>query len=222
MSENVNDIEQVDEAPAQASGQANDAALESLQRENDKMRAKLDELLGEAKRAKEAKRKAELEAAQAAEAKARKDGDFEQLLKSSETEREALRAELEGLRGEVKRKAVDAEAMRLATTLTSDTAKAELLAEKFAQRLALSEDGFRVLDEAGQLTVSPVDELTKQLQERFAFLVDGSRASGGGAIGANGSAAQRSTKVWSDYNGAELSQIRQTDAAEYERLKNTR
>ena len=188
-----------------------------LQRETEAMRAKMQELLDEAKRAKETKREAEAEAQRAAEEKARKEGDFEQLLKSSESEREALKGELEALRQSIKTEKVQAEAMKMAAGLTKDTAKAELLAEKIAQRLSLSEDGIKVLDEAGQLTVSPVEDLKNQIIERYAFLIDGSQASGGGATGANGSAVKM--KAFNEYSGAELAEIRRNDPTAYDRLK---
>lgn len=217
-------MENENQAPEGANPAASTAEVDTLKAQNaellketEAMRAKMAELLDEAKRAKEIKREAEAQAQRAAEDKARKEGDFEQLLKSSESERETLKAQLEALQQSIKTEKVQGEAMKMAANLTKDTAKAELLAEKIAQRLTLSDDGLKVLDEAGRLTVSPVEELKNQIVERYAFLIDGSQASGGGATGASGSAVK--LKSFSEYSGAELAQIRRDDPAAYDRLK---
>jgi len=191
-----------------------------LLKETEAMRAKMQELLDEAKKAKDVKRQAEMEAQKAAAEKAKNEGDFEQLLKSSEAERETLKSELEQLKRSIKAEKINGEAAKLASKLTKDTVRAELLAEKFAQRLTLTDDGIKVLDEAGQLTVSPIDDLVTQISSRYQILVDGSQASGGGATGANGSAGM--SKKWSDYSTGELSDIRKQSPEEYERLRATR
>jgi len=208
------------EVETQKPATADNSVIDTLKSENAAMKAKIDELLGEAKRAKEMRRQAEAEAEKAAQDKARKDGDFEQLLKSSESEREALKSELEQLKKSIRAEKINGEAAKLASKLTKDTVRAELLAEKFAQRLTLTDDGIKVLDEAGQLTVSPIDDLVTQISSRYQILVDGSQASGGGATGANGSAGM--SKKWGDYSPAQLSDIRKQSPDEYERLKATR
>jgi len=193
------------------------AELARLKEENARMQAKLDELLSETKKAKEAKREAEEEAKRASEDKAKRENDFEQLYKSAQERINALEAERQASLEAQKQSLIKTEAAKLAGTLTKDTAKAELLAEKFANRLAVSENGVQVLDESGNLTVSSLDELIGSVKSKYAFLVDAG-SSGGGATGANGGAV-KSTKKFNEMTGAELSALRRENPSEYARLK---
>ena len=81
--------------------------------------------------------------------------------------------------------------------MTRDTARAKLLTEKLAARLSVTDDGIKVLDQSGSLTVSSLDELTHQIKTEYPFLVDGSQASGGAAQGskAGGSDLKQVTRT---------------------------
>jgi len=156
----------------------------ALKAENESMKAKMNELLGETKQAKaRAKQEAEERAALANE-KAKKDGDFEQLYKSSSEQALQYKEQLESLANSVSNEKRNAEAMKLAMQL-ADGYNAELLAEKIALRLKNTDEGIKVLDSNGQLTVSTVEDLKAEFSanERFASLLKGNQSSGGGAAG---------------------------------------
>ena len=179
------------------------ALIESKQQEFEEsttgLKKKVDELLGEKKREAEKRREAEERAKQEATEKAKKENDFEQLYKSSEAERTALSEKLAGLQKTMTQEKVQGEAARIAAGLTKDTGKASLLSEQLSKRLAFTDEGLKVLDEQGNLTVSTLDDLTAQVKDRYAFLVDGSPASGGGATRSQGGA------------GAEVKEMSRTD-----------
>ena len=95
---------------------------------------------------------------------------------------------------------INTEALRIGTQLApSDARRAKLLAKEAAARLDLGDNGFTVLDENGKPTISQVSELAGMLSSQFDFLVDGSKASGGGAVGGSGGAAKTLTMKRTDF-----------------------
>lgn len=199
---------------------SNNAELDALKVENERMKAKLDELLAETKKAKEAKRQAEEVAEKERLEKAKGENDFKQLYESAMSENEKLKSEIEGMKKQSVESRLNSEAAKLASGLTKDTAKAEILAEKIRARLSFDGEGFKVLDESGALTVSPVESLVASVKDRYAFLVDASGSTGGGASGAsNGGAVKVGNKKFNEYTGAELSEIRRSDPQRYAQLK---
>ena len=159
------------------------------------LKNKVDELLGE-KKALEKRRNEESEQARlAAEQKSKESGDFKQLYESQKQEAERFKTELETLNERVKTQSLSAEASRIAATLTKDTARARLLTRQIESRLRLTDEGFKVTDEAGNLTVSTVDDLTANIKTVYPFLVDGSQASGGAASGSKGGAGDSQKQV---------------------------
>jgi len=168
-----------------------DTMIKDLQQQFTAVKSKADQLLDETKKAKarareeaEAKEKAELE-------RARKNGDFEQLLKSSETERQTLANELNELRNRISSEKTRTEAMKVAAEL-ADGSNAEILSEFVSRRLKYTDDGLKVLNESGELTVSTLDELKREFENssKFKSLLRGSQASGGGAQGGGSGAAK--------------------------------
>ena len=91
----------------------NSAELEQLRSDNASMKAKMDELLTEAKKAKAAKRQVETEAQQEQERIAQQQGDYEQLHKSSVERYEATVEELNALRGTIAKEKQNNVAMKL-------------------------------------------------------------------------------------------------------------
>jgi hypothetical protein len=163
---------------------------DALVSDNAKMKGHMDTLLGETKTAKAlAKQQAE-DATQLANDKAKKDGDFEQLYNSSTEQATGYKAELEALKGSISTSNTNREAMSIAMQL-ADGFNAELLSEKIAQRLKYTDEGVKVLDVNGQLTVSTVEDLKNEFSnnERFASLLKGNQSSGGGASGGKSSGA---------------------------------
>ncbi len=162
--------------------------IEQNKTETAAMQSKMDELLTETKKAKQTAKDETEAAAKAAADKAKAEGDFEQLYNASQEEAAKYKKENDDLRAGISTGKLKAEAARIAAGLTKDTARAELLTEKLEKRLKLTDDGIKVLDDSGQLTVSSIDDLTSDIKKKYEFLVDGSQASGGGANGGGGGA----------------------------------
>jgi len=170
------------------------AEVEQLMADNAAMKAKMDELLTEAKKAKQAKRDIESETQSERERIAKEKGDYEQLHKSSQERYESTVAELESLRGTIAQEKKGNVAMKLAAEI-ADGANAELLSEFIGRRLKFHDDGVKVTDNSGNLTVSSLSDLKTEFQNdaRYSALLKGNQSSGGGASG--GSNSSGATKV---------------------------
>ena len=174
----------------------------ALQLEVKRLSDHAEVLLGETKQAK-AKAKAEAEEkALMADEKARKDGDFEQLFKSSSDQVKLYKDQLDNLTSSIATEKRNSEAMKIATQL-ADGYNAELLSEKIAQRLKYTDEGVKILDSNGQLTVSTVEDLKNEFQsnERFASLLKGNQSSGGGAPGGKSGSAASKVIQRADFEG---------------------
>ncbi len=174
------------------------AQMAEMQKSNESLKAKNEELLTETKKAKNIRREAEEKARKAAEEKAKADGDHEQLYKSSEEARRKLEEELNGLKGTIANKERDNAAMKIATEL-ADGDNAALLSEFVSKRLKFTEEGLKVTDEKGDLTVSSLTDLKESFKNdpRYAALLKGNQSSGGGASGGSnsGGAAKQKTRA---------------------------
>jgi len=194
------DEEQI--AAMQAENEAFKTKIAELSGNTESMQAKMDQLLGETKKAKQEREAAENLAKQAADAKAKEAGDFEQLHKSSEEARQSLEKQLQGMRDGIAGEKRNNAAMRIATEL-ADGANAEILSEFISRRLKHTDDGLKVTNDSGELTVSSVDELTQEFKNnaRFAALLKGNQSGGGGATGGSkgGSAANEISRA--DFEG---------------------
>jgi len=165
------------------------------------LKRKVDELLGEKKAAQQKAIEAEQLARLESQEKLKKANDYEQLYNSSETEREKASTELASLRAAIEQQNVNGKAVEVATELTKDTARAKLLAAQIQSRLSLVDGEIRVLDGTGNLTVSTIEELTTSIKAEYPFLVDGSQAAGGGAIGNSSGAGDSKTVSRTDFDG---------------------
>ena len=76
-----------------------------------------------------------------------------------------------------------------------------MLAAQIQSRLSLVDGEIRVLDGTGNLTVSTIEELTSSIKAEYPFLVDGSQAAGGGAIGNSSGAGDSKTVSRTDFDG---------------------
>ncbi|WP_312381614.1 hypothetical protein [Stutzerimonas balearica] len=190
------------------------------------LKAKLEELLGESKAAKAKAREAEEAAKKAEEERARKAGDVEALensWKEKLTKREQeLLSERESLASQIKELTVGRAATDLAAELAvQGSAKALLphLQARLSMDLRDGKPTVVVLDANGKPSAATLEELKAEFvnDPAFAPLIVGSKASGSGASGAKpgGGAA----KKFDEYTGAELSAIRKSDPALYDRLK---
>ena len=160
------------------------------------LKQKIDKLLGEKKTAQQKAVEAEERAKAEAAEKLKKANDFEQLYNSSEAERQKTANELTDLKNTILR----SEASSIASGMTKDTARAKLLTEQIQSRLSFVDGEVRVLDANGNLTVSTINELTNSIKAEYPFLIDGSKSTGGGAVGGNSSGAEISkTKSRADF-----------------------
>lgn len=190
------------------------------------LKAKLEELLGESKAAKAKAREAEEAAKKAEEERARRAGDVEALENSwreklTKREQELL-ADRDSLASQIKELTVGRAATDLAAELAvQGSAKALLphLQARLSMDLRDGKPTVVVLDANGKPSAATLEELKTEFvnDPAFAPLIVGSKASGSGASGAKpgGGAA----KKFNEYTGAELSAIRNSDPALYQRLK---
>lgn len=176
--------------------------FQSLTDENAKMKAHMDTLLGETKQAKALAKQQADDATKLANDKAKKDGDFEQLYNSSTEQANGYRTQLESLQGTISSDKTNSAAMSLAVQL-ADGYNAELLSEKIALRLKYTDEGVKVLDANGQLTVSSIEDLKAEFSgnERYASLLKGNQSSGGGAPGGNNSGAASKLLTRAEFDG---------------------
>jgi chromosome segregation ATPase len=167
----------------------------------DALKAKNEELLGE-KKAAQKKAQEEADARQkAADEAAAKSGDVDALNKSWEAKlakREAELAEAVKERdGKLFDLTVNAEARRIASELALP-GSADVLLPHIKARLKYENGQVAVLDAEGKLSASTLDDLAKEIASdaRFAPVIVGSRATGGGANGSHtrGGAAKTVTR----------------------------
>ena len=164
-----------------------DKIIEDLKKQLEAVLAKKDELLSEAKAAKNKAKELEQQKEQEAADKAKKDGDFEQLLKSSEKARDKLQKELDTIKHQVSSKEIENEAMRLASDL-ADGPNAKLLSRFIKDRLDFNDNQIKVKDKDGNLSVTTTEELKEEFRamDDYKALLRGSKATGGNAAGSTG------------------------------------
>jgi hypothetical protein len=164
-----------------------------FQSQLEKVNAKNQELLSEKKREQEKARAAEEAAKKEQEEKLLASNNYEELHKSSEEERKKALQELQELKDNIAKEKRDNVATKVAAEL-AEGSNVELLAEFVARRLKHADDGIKVLNESGELTVSTLDDLKRDFQSdaRYASLLKGNQSSGGGANGgSDGSGASK-------------------------------
>lgn len=169
--------------------------------DNTSMKSKMDELLSETKKAKSAKKEADNLIIAAQDDKAKKDGDFEQLFKSSEQKIASLQDENAGLKSDRSKGKIN----NIATTIASELAdgpNAGIIKDYIAKRLGDTDDGVKVLDSSGNLTVSTVEDLKNEFKNdsRWNSLLRGNQSSGGGAPGGKSSSAASNEMKLSDFD----------------------
>lgn len=166
--------------------------ITALQKEKEAMSNRMNELLGETKKAKEERLKADRAAAEESRKKAEAEGNYQQLFESSEKERQTLAQQLEEMKHLTASEKVNGTAMKLALGLEPlNDAAAEDLAGHIAKRLKYVDNELKVVDGNGNLTVSTTQDLIKEMQAsgRFSFYLKGNQSTGGGANGGRGSAS---------------------------------
>ena len=165
------------------------------------MKVKNEELLGETKAAKAARRKAEEDAQAEVERIATESGNHEQLYQSLQGKYSSLEGEFEGLKGTVATEKRNNAAMKIATEL-ADGSNADLLSEFISRRLKFTDDGVKVTDSSGALTVSSLTDLATEFKNdtRYAALLKGNQSSGGGASGGGNGGGAAKTMARTEFN----------------------
>ena len=148
------------------------ANVESLTSSTSSMQAKMDQLLSETKTAKSAAKQAAEEAQKILDDKALADNNFEELYKSSEAKNQKLMEDFNGLRENISQKDRSSMASKIANQL-AEGQNAELLSTFIAPRLKSTDDGIKILDANGALTVLTPDELATEFKssDRYAALL---------------------------------------------------
>lgn len=181
------------------------------------LKNKVDELLGEKKSAtQKAKELEEYQKTQEEERMKEKE-QFRELYEREQESKRELQEKYEEFQSKIQKQTINSEATKLASELTRDTARGELLQEKVSQYAKYSDDG--VVFELGGVPVEK-DKILSHLREKYPFLVDGSGATGGGAAGTDNGRAVTTQKSFNEMTGGELSELRAENPTEYDRLRN--
>ena len=160
----------------------------ALEEQLAKLKENNSSLVEEKRKETEAKQLLAEEARKTAQELAKKNGDYDQVLKSAEEERNKALEKLSTIEKRIAQKEVESLAVRLASEIAYDSDAAELLSEQFVKRLKYSEDGIKITNNKGELTVSTADELVKEFQAtpKFKALLKGTQANGGRPTQATG------------------------------------
>lgn len=181
------------------------------------LRNQVQTLLTEKKEEKRKRDAAEAEQRRLQEESQRANGEYEQLYTSSQQALEQERTRLAELTASIERRDLTSAASKVSSSI-ADGENAEILAEFVQRRLKIVDGQVKVTDAAGNLTIATLEDLAKEFQQapRYAALVRGTQANGGGAAGGKGGGA---TKTWDQMTGMERVELRRTNPAEHARMK---
>tara|TARA_R110000851_G_scaffold33896_4_gene90402 strand:+ start:7994 stop:8695 length:702 start_codon:yes stop_codon:yes gene_type:complete len=146
--------------------------------------------------------------------------EWEQLAKSEREQREQRDKELAELRDEVANGKRTNSAESIVAGLidkdaTGGVQRYNLLKKEAMQFIAHTPEGVKINGPDGEAWNGK--QLGEYLSQQYPFLVDGSKASGGGAPGSSGGGAV--SKSWDQLSGMERVELRRNDPAEHQRLK---
>ncbi len=169
----------------QAELEARDISVADLNKQLDAVKGHSDKLLSEAKAAKKKAKDASEAKELATMEKAKADGNMEQLFNSSESKRLGLEKELQELQNKISKEQLNNVALKLAGEM-AEGHNAELLSTFLGQRIKVIDGETKVLDKAGDLTVSSLQDLKNEFtsDDRYKALLRGTKSTGGGANGA--------------------------------------
>jgi len=168
--------------------------------DNASMKSKMEELLGETKKAKAASRKAEEAARVEADNKSRQEGNFEELYHSSEKARESLQNDINGMTLSTAKDKESSLAKSIAMDL-ADGDNAGILSDYIARRLKFADGSITVLDNTGQSSVMKIEELKTEFKNdsRWNSLLKGNQSSGSGAPGGKSGSATSNVLTRADF-----------------------
>ena len=153
-------------------------------------------LLSEAKAAKEETRLLREQQTEAEQSRQKEKGEFEQLWKTAEQEKNETSVKLTELIAANKSKEVDLISGKLAL-LSDDPKKVELLSVIAKQFVKDTEDGLKIMIDDVEVQVNDVQQ---RLMKDYPFLVDGSKATGSGASGQGSGAGNGKQITRAEFN----------------------
>lgn len=159
------------------------------------LKAKVDELLGEKKTVSQRAKELEEAQAQAEQERLKEKEEFKTLWEREQEAKRELQEKYETFSKQVQQRDIDLESTRMASELTRDTHRADLLKEQINKFARFTEEGVKF--EMGGVEVDRA-KIVEHLTTNYPFLVDGSQASGGGANGSKGGGAAKTGKVDGD------------------------
>lgn len=142
--------------------------------------------------------------------------EFEKLYKAESETKTKLEQELVELRRGIAEEKRNHAAMEAVSGLASDSMRSKMLYKEALQFVAYTPEGVKINGPDGESW--DASRLSAYMKENYPFLVDGTKASGGGASGGQGSGAATG-KRFDQLSGSELSQLRAESPSEYDRLK---
>ena len=113
--------------------------------------------------------------------------EFEGLYKSEQEAKTKLAKQLDELQSNIASEKRESTAMKVASTLTKDEGRSELLKKEAMQFVHYTPEGVKINGPEGEAW--DTQKLSDYMTEKYPFLVDGSQASGGGAAGDGGGAS---------------------------------
>ena len=167
-----------------------------IEAETSGLKAKVDELLGEKKTVSQRAKELEESASVAEQERLKEKEQFKTLWEREQASKKELQEKYEDFATRIQKRETEVSASEIAMSLTRDTKRAELLKEQVSKFAKYSEDGIKF--EMGGVEV-PREKIVSHLTENYAFLVDGSQATGGGAEGSKGGGAAGKTLKRSDF-----------------------
>jgi len=179
------------------------------------LKTKVDELLGESKSAKQKARELEELQRKAEEDGLKQKEEFKTLYEREQKAKQELAEKYETFAQRVQQKEIETAALSVASELTRDTKRAELLREQVARYARYTEDGVKF--EMGGVEVDKA-KVVAHIEENYPFLIDGSGASGGGATGGKSGGA---AKNLADMSEGERVALYKKDPDAYRRLRDS-
>lgn len=171
--------------------------IEALKSENERLKSHSQTLLDEKKAEAAKARQAEKEAADKAAEQAKSSGKLDEMEAAYQRKFDAQQAELQAIKQQQSQNAITTESIKLASELTTDPARRDLLVDQIKLRLRFEDGKVQVLDENGELTVSDTKQLVEQIKTapRYAPLIDAPKGSGAPATGQHGSGAKKPSEL---------------------------
>lgn len=185
----------------------------ALQAEIERLRKHNETLLAEKKAETEKRRAEQAEKDKQAEELARKKGDFEALEAQYKDKIAGLEKQLADQIAERNADLIKAQAVKIASQLSSNAHNQEILQMLIEKRLTVENGEVKVTDGNGNLTISSADDLVAEYKNsgKFDSLIDGTKASGTGATG-------QSSKQAQDYTEAERIALAQSNPTLFNQL----